>query len=135
MTHAPRLTPCAWAAAALLLLAGCSGTSPAADEPPPARRSNVMPPSIDMAVRHIDSAAGASTVLTARPRGGEAILFSIDWQVVEGSAGGTVASMGRTAEGAYQATYTAPSVPGTYHVTATIHEYPAATVTVEVRVR
>ena len=120
--------------AGALLLAGCASSSPA-QEPPAARRSNVTPPSIAVSTREASVATGARIALAAQTRGGEAMLFTVDWKVDEGPAGGTVEAGPRSAGGQYAATYTAPSSPGTYHVTATIREFPAANATIEIRVR
>jgi hypothetical protein len=125
MTKAAHLTRLAWIAA-LLLLAGCASD-------PPARRSNVAPPSIEMAAPRLEVAPGSRVAIVARTHGGEAILFTVDWAVVEGA--GQVQAGRRSDDGSYEATYTAPATRGTYHVTATIREFPSATATAEVRVR
>jgi hypothetical protein len=126
-----RLVP----AGVALVLAGCAGSPPVqAQSDMAARRSNVVPPSISMAVGEAIAGPRSSIVLTARTQGGEAMLFTVDWKVAEGEAGGSVKPRGRNASGAYEAEYTAPSTPGTYHVIATIHEFPSATATTAVRV-
>jgi hypothetical protein len=79
---------------------------------------------------------GESVVLTARPQGGEAMLFTVDWQVREGDSGGTVQTIPtRRADGGFGATYTAPrSGAGRFHVIARIHEYPSASAVAEIAV-
>ena len=62
------------------------------------------------------------------------MLFTVEWTVVEGSAGGRVEPGKRHPDGSYEATYVAPAAAGTYHVTATIREFPAATAATEIRV-
>lgn len=133
MTKAARLMRIAWVAAASLL-AGCA-SSPPAQAQTAARRSNVAPPSIEMVASPIEASRRASIVLTARTHGGEAILFSVDWKVVEGASAGHVEAGRRHDDGSYDATYTAPAASGTYHVTATIREFPSANATAEIRVR
>jgi hypothetical protein len=56
------------------------------------------------------------------------MLFSIEWQIREGAAGGTLTSGGtRNSDGTFAVTYTAPTAgAGPFHVTATIREYPSA---------
>ena len=109
------------------LAIGCAGTS-VTQAQPATRRSNVAAPFISLSPASIELARGASVVLTALPRGGEAILFSVDWAISEGAAGGTLtAAQPRNADGSFNVTYTAPAIgAGPYHVTATIKEYPAA---------
>ncbi len=96
--------------------------------PPTARRSNVATPFITLTPTTVEVPPGAKVLLTAKPGGGEAMLFTVDWQVQEGSAGGTVEGVAaRHADGTYTATYTAPADgAGPYHVTASLREYPAA---------
>jgi len=107
---------------------GCADPS-AAQAPSSARRSNVATPFITLSPSSAEVAPGASVVLTAKPQGGEAMLFSVDWRIKEGPAGGAIAGgTARNAEGAYEATYTAPTAgAGPFHVAASIREYPAAT--------
>jgi hypothetical protein len=124
----------AWVLGAAFVLAGCA-SSPPAQAQAAARRSNVAPPSIEMMASQVDVSRGASVVLTARTHGGEAMLFSVDWKVAEGAGGGRVAAGPRHDDGSYGATYTAPAASGTYYVTATIHEFPSAKATTEIRVR
>ena len=116
--------PLATLLAAALLLAACS--APAQQQPAAARRFTVAPPSIEMAAREVRALPGSHVALLARTNGGEAMLFSVDWNVTEGSAGGTVEAGRRNSDGSYEATYVAPGTPGTFHVTATIREFPSA---------
>ncbi len=110
-----------------LAVIGCSAPS-AAQAPSGARRSNVVPPFVTLEPAAVELAPGASVRLTARPRGGEAMLFSIDWRIDEGPAGGVIADgTARLADGSFQATYIAPATgAGPFHVAASIREYPAA---------
>ena len=83
--------------------------------------------SIALSVEVLRVAPGQSVVVTARPRGGEAMLFTVDWSVEEGRAGGTLVPNARRDDGTYEATYTAPATgSGTFHLSATIREYPSA---------
>ena len=130
MTQAVRLARLVPIGAALLL-AGCAGSPPVhAQADTAARRSNVVPPSISMVSAEATAAPGSHIVLAARPRGGEAMLFTVDWKAESGS----VQPLQRKADGSYEAEYTAPPKPGTDRVTATIREYPAASATTLVRV-
>ena len=135
MTKAAHLTPLAWIAAAALA-AGCASTPPAGaqSQSPPARQSNVVKPSIEMTTRDVVVARGSRTLLKAQVRGGEAMLFTVDWHIAEGAAGGSVKPARRNDDGSYEAEYTAPQAPGLYQVTATIREFPAAVVTAAIRV-
>ena len=96
--------------------------------PTAARRSNVATPFVTLSPRAAELLPGATVLLTATPGGGEAMLFSVDWHVQEGAAGGTVEGDARRREGGtYTATYTAPAEgTGPFHVTASLREYPAA---------
>jgi len=129
----PRLGKRGPAAAKLLptLVLACAALSCAfdskGDAPANARRSNVSPPSITTSPVSLRIAAGDSAVITARPAGGEAMLFSVDWRVQEGAAGGSITGAARKPDGTFDATYTAPSGRGgSFHVIAAIHEYPSA---------
>ena len=117
------------------LLLGCAGETSASDPPNPSlnstvnpRRSNVMPPSITLSPADIQLSAGQSVTLTARPQGGEAIRFTVDWSIREDAAGSTITSTGvRNADGTYSAIYTAPKVAaGSFTVEAKIREFPSA---------
>ena len=132
MTKAPHSTRFAWIAAASLLV-GCASGPPVAAQTA-ARRSNVAPPSISVAALPSAVMPLSRSTLTAATQGGEAMLFTVDWRVAEGDAGGKVESARRVGPGSYEATYVAPQSPGTYHVIATIREFPAATTSIEVRV-
>lgn len=96
--------------------------------PTATRRSNVATPFVTLSPRAAELLPGATVLLTATPGGGEAMLFSVDWHVQEGAAGGTVEGDARRREdGTYTATYTAPAQgTGPFHVTASLREYPAA---------
>ena len=137
MTKARRLARGgALVVAATVVLAACApaGGVQAQQAPQPQRRSNVVAPTITMTTPRVEVSPGARIRLVARAAGGEALLFSVDWRVTEGSAGGQVEAGARADDGTYAATYTAPAAGGTFHVTATLHEYPAATAATEVRV-
>jgi hypothetical protein len=69
--------------------------------------------------------------------GGEAILFSVDWSIREGEAGGTILpEPKRRDDGSYAAEYQAPSAgSGPFHVIATLHEFPAVKAEARVQVR
>jgi hypothetical protein len=110
------------------LMLGCVAAETGVAQPS-ARRSNVLPPSLGLAPASIILASGQNMVFTARPAGGEAMLFSVDWALQEGEAGGIVVGGDqRQPDGSFVATYTAPAAGAghVYHLTATLHEYPAA---------
>ena len=67
----------------------------------------------------------------------EAILFSVNWSIREGAAGGTILpAPKRQADGGYTAVYQAPMVGnGPFHVIATLREFPAAVAEASVQVR
>ncbi|HJV59818.1 MAG TPA: hypothetical protein VJ743_02675 [Albitalea sp.] len=123
--------------AALLLSTACAAVDAPAPASVPATRVRVPPPRIVIEPADVSVAPGASTTLTAETGGGEAILFSADWSIAEGAAGGSLgtpapdpATPRRTS-----VVYTAPAQPGgPYHVVATIRGRPevraVATVTV-----
>ena len=73
----------------------------------------------------------------ARASGGEAILFSVNWSIREGAAGGTILpAPKRQDDGSYAAVYQAPKVgSGPFHVIATLREFPAAVAQASVQVR
>lgn len=80
--------------------------------------------------------AGETISLSALPQGGEAILFSVEWAVREGLAGGTVSSNPtRQADGSYLASYTAPQIPGIYHVIVRLKEVPNASAVITLTVK
>ena len=96
----------------------------------------VPQPRLELLPGQLQLAPGAEALLAARPGGGEAMLFHVDWQVVEGEAGGRLeASESRDEDGRYLARYTAPAAEGVFHVVARLREYPAAEARVEIRVR
>lgn len=119
-----RLLPALVVACAAL---GC-GFNPEVLAPSNAKRSNVSPPSITLSPVSLTLAAGNSAVITARTAGGEAMLFSVDWRVQEGAAGGSITgASARKPDGTFDAAYTAPrDGAGRFHVVATLHEYPSA---------
>src|SRR5215470_4079480 len=78
--------------AALLPLraAVADGHQPPGSEPAPGppRRPRVPQPRVELAPGAIEVAPGSRVQFTARASGGEAILFSINWAIREGRAGG-----------------------------------------------
>ncbi|RQP22638.1 hypothetical protein [Piscinibacter terrae] len=128
---------------ALVSLVGCADPSAAAPPgSPPApeassapivrpgvSRSNVATPFVTLSPSEVAVVPGAKVTLTAKPGGGEAMRFTVDWQVQEEAAGGSVERVtAPQADGTFAATYTAPmDGQGPYHVTARLHEYPQAT--------
>ena len=128
---AARLLPALALACAALSCAFDSKVVAAAN----ARRSNVAPPSIALSPVSLKLVAGDSAVITARPAGGEAMMFSVDWHVQEGAAGGSITAAPRKPDGTFDATYTAPSGRGgSFHVVAALHEYPSALAVTSVEV-
>ncbi len=121
-------------AAAMMCVTACAPTSTA--QPAGVKRSNnVTPPVITLTPATLTLQSGASTTLTARVIGGEAMLFAVDWKIVEGTAGGTITTDNKRGDdGSYTATYTAPSSSGMFHVVATIREYPASTASLSIQV-
>ena len=65
------------------------------------------------------------------------MLFTVDWHVQEGAAGGSVeGTAARQSDRSYAATYTAPADgAGPYHVSASLHEYPAASAVATIEVQ
>jgi hypothetical protein len=141
----PRRKFVAQAAAFLLLAwpplrAGVADESqPTGSEPGPAppRRPRVAQPQIELAPALVEVAPGSRVQLIARCSGGEAILFSVKWSIREGAAGGTIVpARKRQADGSYTAVYQAPAVGGgTFHVIATLREFPSAVAETSVQVR
>jgi hypothetical protein len=88
----------------------------------------VAPPFITLSPQSAELPHGGSVVLTARPQGGEAMLFSVDWKIEEGAAGGAISgAASRKSDGTFEMTYTAPAIgTGPFHVVAAIRQYPAA---------
>jgi hypothetical protein len=99
--------------------------------------TRVRPPTVMVEPVAIELKGGEAFVVQARPQGGEAIQFSIDWEMQEGPNAGSIEPIGgRTPEGIYQAEYKAPSEgSGPFHIIASIHEYPSSFATVLVTVR
>jgi hypothetical protein len=143
MHHAPGLARRlgAWLAPLPALLLACQVAGCAAEPAPitaaAPRRSNVAPPTLTLLPASVTLTAGSSMVFTARPAGGEAMLFSVDWAVDEGPAGGTVSATGKhLSDGGYEARYTAPSTGfGPFHLVARLHEYPSAQAVASITVR
>ena len=108
--------------------------SDVAPAPSAARRSNVATPFVTLTPSTIDVLPGAKMLLTAKPGGGEAMRFTVEWQVQEGPAGGSIdVDASRHDDGSYAATYTAPMQgDGPYHVTVRLREYPQADATATV---
>jgi hypothetical protein len=105
--------------------------------PGPPQRSRVPQPRVELAPGLVEVAPGSRVQFTARASGGEAILFSVQWSIREGTAGGTIEPAHRREDdGSYRAVYQAPMVgSGPFHVIATLHEFPAAAAEASVRVR
>jgi hypothetical protein len=103
----------------------------------PPRRPRVPQPRVELAPSAIEVAPGSRVQFTARASGGEAILFSVNWSIREGAAGGTIEpARRREDDGSYTAVYQAPTVgSGPFHVIATLREFPAAVAEASVRVR
>ena len=101
------------------------------------RRPRVPQARVELAPGAIEVAPGSRVQFTARASGGEAILFSVDWSIREGAAGGTIVpARKREDDGSYTAVYQAPTVgSGPFHVIATLREFPAAVAEASVRVR
>jgi hypothetical protein len=112
-------------------------TSAAAQPAGVKRTNNVMPPSLTLTPATLTLQAGASTTLTAHTQGGEAMLFTVDWKILEGASAGTISSDNkRSDDGSYTASYTAPAASGvTAHIVASLHEYPAASATAAIQVK
>ena len=109
---------------------------PLVPEPGPPR-PRVAQPRIELAPAAIEVAPGSRVQFTARASGGEAILFSVDWSIREGAAGGTIVpARKRQADGSCTAVYQAPTVgSGPFHVIAILREFPAAVAEASVHVR
>ncbi|TLZ45670.1 MAG: hypothetical protein E6K21_18305, partial [Gammaproteobacteria bacterium] len=54
------------------------------------RRPRVLQPRLELSPAAIEVAPGSRVQFIARASGGEAILFSVDWSIREGAAGGTI---------------------------------------------
>lgn len=104
--------------------------------PPAASRPTVPQPGLDLSPAQLVLAPGEPARLVAHPRGGEAILFHVDWQLIEGTGAGRLeASDRREDDGGYAARYVAPPGEGVFHVVARLREYPAVEARAEIRVR
>jgi len=101
------------------------------------RRPRVMQPRLELSPAAIEVAPGSRVQFIARASGGEAILFSVDWSIREGAAGGTILpAPKRQDDGSYTAVYQAPTVgSGPFHVIATLREFPTAVAEASVQVR
>jgi hypothetical protein len=117
---------------AVALLLGLAVSAAGCADPPATRpgvhRSNVATPFVTLSPSEAKVLPGAKITLTAKPGGGEAMRFTVDWRVQEEAAGGQVEGIAaRQDDGTYVAVYTAPtSGQGPYHVTVSLHEYPQA---------
>lgn len=120
------------AAALAMVIAGLVGCASS-----PLVAAPIVPqPRLELLPEQLQLLPGEAAKLKARPQGGEAILFHVDWQVVEGQSGGRLeTSEARDEEGRYVARYVAPASEGVFHVVARLREYPAAEARVEIRVR
>ena len=116
--------------------AGLPGSEP---RPALAQRPRVPEPRLALAPAAIEVAPGSRVQFIARASGGEAILFSVDWSIREGAAGGTILpAPKREEDGSYTAMYQAPSAgagSGPFHVIATLREFPSALAEASVQVR
>ena len=99
--------------------------------------ARVRPPMVMVEPNAIEISGGEAFVVQARPLGGEAIQFSIDWEIQEGPQAGSITAIGgRSADGIYRAEYKAPSAgKGPFHVIARIHEYPSSFASITLTVR
>ena len=97
----------------------------------------VRPPTVVMEPSTVELSGGQSLVVQAKPQGGEAIRFSIDWEIQEAPNGGSIRPIGgRSSDGTYQAHYQAPTEgSGPFHLIARIHEYPGAFASTTITVR
>ena len=118
---------------------GSADLAPPAPEParPVPRRPLVPEPRLTLTPASIELAPGERVELVAVPSGGEAMLFSVDWSIREGSTGGTLLpGPGRREDGSYAAIYQAPGAgSGSFHVVAALHEFPAVRAEATIRLR
>lgn len=102
----------------------------------PAARPVVPQPRLELQPTQLQLTPGAEARLVARPQGGEAILFHVDWQLTEGEAGGRLeAGEARADDGSYVARYVAPAKDGVFHIVVRLRESPAVEARVEIRVQ
>lgn len=120
------------AAALIPLIAGLAAC---AAPTPPAARPVVPQPRLELQPAQLQLAPGGEARLVARPQGGEAILFHVDWQLAEGEAGRLEPGEARADDGSYAARYVAPAKEGVFHVVARLREYPAVEARAEIRVQ
>ena len=99
-----------------------------ADDVTTVTRSRVPTPSIILTPATATAKPHQRINFIAVPHGGEAMLFSVTWTLVEGQTGGRLEFKSRhNRNGSYLAIYTAPEAAGTYHVSVSLREFPAAT--------
>ncbi|PYV89807.1 MAG: hypothetical protein DMG90_10395, partial [Acidobacteria bacterium] len=106
--------------AVIFIFSGCGGSGPNSNpfvDPPPNTAVVVSPNGIGQVWE------GTQVQFSARVRG--MANQSVSWSVKEGPSGGTIESTGL---------YTAPTVPGTFHVIATSQADPKASGTAYVEV-
>ena len=127
-------TPVASIMAMCAFVAACS-LDPA--QASPNGYTKVRPPTVVMEPRTVLMSGGQSLIVQAKPEGGEAIRFSIDWEIQEAPYGGSIRPIGgRSSDGTYQAQYQAPTEgSGPFHLIARIHEYPGAFASTTINVR
>jgi len=98
------------------------------DQVPTKPHRIVASPALKITPDTLEMASGTQITLSAKPTGGEAILFAVDWSIREGESGGHIEPGIRNSSGAIEATYFSPgSGLGPFHVEAKLHEYPSAT--------
>lgn len=123
--------------ASALVLCACASTSTIPlVQASPSSYQRVRPPAVVLEPSTVVLSGGEALLVRATARGGEAIRFTIDWEIKEGSAGGSVKPIGgRSQDGTYQAQYRAPTEgTGPFHLIARIHEFPGAFATTIVTV-
>ena len=100
-------------------------------------RPTVPTPRLVLDPAQLQLAPGEVATLVARPQGGEAMLFHVDWVIVEGPAGGRLDALDtRADDGSYSARYRAPATgAGPFHVKARLREFPAAEASVAVQIK
>ncbi len=100
------------------------------------QHSRIPKPAISIAPSVAELHPGGRIALVARPSGGEAILFSVTWTILEGGSGGSLdVRPARRVDGTYTAIYTAPLTPGgTIHVVAALREMPSVEAVATIRV-
>jgi hypothetical protein len=122
--------------AVLLLAIVCmlSGTAFAGNSTPPTYQ-RVPTPHVSLVPNVVTIAPGGEIEFTALAEGGEAILFSLQWNLIGGANAGLIQpDSKRRLDGSYHARYVAPDAPGTYQVEVSLKEFPAATTTATIHV-